>query len=167
MSLSLDLASVVASCVGQQFLPAKSLTAADPSGLAVDVRALSVDSVGLACEEIRLTAPSATPMDVDRLKVWAAQLCRRVAYLLETLDPLEFDAVSGQALIRSKTPSASPAGARYYEVVLSVAGASQFSLKRYEAVRGQPGRTQTPLTLTHELLAKLVNDLVDTLPKSP
>lgn len=165
MSLSLDLATALQPLVGQAFVPAQTVSVADGSGLTVAVDLLSVEKLGVSCEELRLEAPALTGAAVDVLKTWAAGLCGRITYLLETLEPLEYDAQGQQVLIRSQTLDASqPARPQYYEVLLTSLGQGRFALRRYEYDRAAGTRLPTPLDLTHQQLAKLVNDLVATLP---
>jgi hypothetical protein len=166
MSLSLDLSAALRPLVGQTFLPARTVSAADGSGVSIAVDLLSVEMLGVSCEEIRLVAPALTGAAMDKLKAWAHGLCQRITYLLEPLGPLEYDAQANQVLIRSKPPdtSTAPGQTKYYEVLLSSHGGGRFSLRRYLMDRNGGHRAEAPLRLTHEQLAKLVNDLVATLP---
>lgn len=166
MSLSLDLAAALRPLVGQTFLPARTVSVSDGSGVALSLDLLSVEMLGVSCEEIRLNVPALTGADLDKLKEWANGLCQRITYLLEQLGPLEYDAQANQVLIRSKPPDAvtSPGQTKFYEVLLSSHGGGRFSLRRYQADHANPGRTPVPIRVTHEQLAKLVNDLVATLP---
>jgi hypothetical protein len=168
MSLSLDLAAALNPLIGQTFVPAKTVSVADGSGISMSVDVLSVESLGVSCDELRLDIPSLGASTLDTLKKWANDLCRRVTYLLENLGPLEFDAQGNQVLIRSTPPDTGSAGiAKYYEVMLSSQGAGRFSLRRYQNDRATSGRVAVPLQLTHEQLSKLVNDLVATVPSTP
>ncbi|GIX03444.1 MAG: hypothetical protein KatS3mg113_0450 [Planctomycetaceae bacterium] len=164
MSLSLDLAAALLPLTGQTFLPPHTVQVSD-GRLTLEVDLLTVERLGVSCEEIRLQVPGLAGASLDVLKRWAQGLCQRITYLLEPLGPLEYDAQGTQVLIRSQPPDQTPQGQRkYYEVLLSALGAGRFSLRRYEAQSGVPGRQPVPLRLTHEQLAKLVNDLVTTLP---
>jgi hypothetical protein len=49
-------------------------------------------------------------------------------------------------------------------VLLQSDTSGNFSLRRYQAVKGAPGRTQVDMHLTHEVLSKLADDLVETIP---
>lgn len=168
MSLSLDLAAALNPLVGQMFAPPRTETVSDASGLAVAVDLISVESLGVSCEELRLTVPSLGAATLDTLKKWANDLCRRVTYLLENLGPLEFDAQGQQVMIRSTPPdNSSPGTTKYYEVMLSLKGGGQFSLRRFRNDGSGNGRTPVPLQITHEQLSKLVNDLVGTIPSAP
>ncbi len=166
MSLSLDLAAALTPFTGHSFVPARAISASDGQGLTVTLVVERVEALGVACEELRLEAPSLSGSTLDVLKVWATGLCQRITYLLETLQPLEFDAQGQEVLIRSNPPdtSSTPGRTKYYEVQLSSLGSGRFVLRRYLAEPGVPGRSPASLQLTHEQLAKLVNDLVATLP---
>lgn len=166
MSLSLDLAAALTPLVGQSFVPAHAVSVNDGNGVELTLLVASVEAVGVACEELRIDVPSLATSTMNVLKRWAAGLCHRVTYLLETLQPLEFDDQGHEVLIRSNPPDSTsfPGQTKYYEVQLSSQGGGRFTLRRYLAERGVPGRSPTPLRLTHEQLAKLVNDLVATLP---
>lgn len=166
MSLSLDLAAALTPLTGQSFTPPHRVTVSDGSGVTMSVDVLAVDLVGVACEELRLEVPSLSAANLDTLKKWAGGLCQRITYLLENLGPLEYDAQGNEVLIRSMPPDASstPGQTKYYEVLLSSHGAGQFSLRRYQTDRSTGNRNAVPLRITHEQLAKLVNDLTATLP---
>lgn len=165
MSLSLDLASAVAPLSGQSFAPPQTVTVSD-AGVTLSVDLLAVDLVGVACEEIRLDVPSLGAATLQTMKKWGEGLCQRITYLLENLGPLEYDAQANEVLIRSAPPdtSSAPGQTKYYEVLLSSQGSGRFSLRRYQADRSTGSRTAVPLRITHEQLAKLVNDLTATLP---
>jgi hypothetical protein len=166
MSLSLDLAAALTPYVGQNFMPPRSITVHDPQGITLTVAVISMESLGVSLEELRLEVPALAAAPMTVLERWAKGLCQRITYLLETLAPLEFDAQGQEVLIRSQQPDTSSISghAKYYEVLLSSLGQGRFCLRRYLADKQQPGRQPVPLQLTHEQLAKLVNDLVATLP---
>ena len=168
MSLSLDLAATLNPLVGQTFVPARTVTVSDGSGIDLSVDVIAVESLGVSCEELRLDIRSLGKATLTTLKKWADDLCRRVTYLLENLGPLEYDAQENQVMIRSTVPDQSSAGVRkYYEVMLASHGAGVFSLRRYQNDGTGNGRTPVPLQLTQEQLSKLVNDLVSTIPGNP
>ncbi len=166
MSLSLDLSAALAPLMGQSFSPAHTVTVSDGTGVTLSADLLAVEYVGVACEELRLDVPTLSAANLDTLKKWADGLCRRITYLLENLGPLEYDAQGNEVLIRSTPPdtSSAPGHTKYYEVLLSSHGAGRFSLRRFQADRTTGGRVAVPLRITHEQLAKLVNDLTATLP---
>lgn len=168
MSLSLDLAAALTPLIGQNFVPAKTVAVADGGGVTLSVDLLSVEALGVSCEELRLEIPSLGAATLDVLKKWGDGLCKRVTYLLENLGPLEYDASSNEVLIRSTPPDQTATGTtKYYEVLLSSHGAGRFSLRRFRNDAANPGRTAVPIQVTHEQLAKLVNDLTATIPAKP
>ena len=168
MSLSLDLAAVLAPLNGQTFVPAQTVTVADGSGVTLSVDLLSVETLGVSCEELRLEVPSLGAATLDVLKKWGDGLCKRVTYLLENLGPLEYDARANEVLIRSTPPDqGTPGTTKYYEILLSSHGAGRFTLRRFRNDSANPGRVPVPIQVTHEQLAKLVNDLTATIPAKP
>lgn len=168
MSLSLDLAAALNPLVGQTFVPPKTVSVSDGSGIALEVDLIAVETLGVSCEELRLSIPALAAVTIDILKNWANDLCQRVKYLLENLGPLEYDAQGNQVLIRSTPPDKSTAGVtKYYEVMLSSHGSGRFSLRRFRNDASGSNRVPVPLQLTHEQLSKLVNDLVATTPGTP
>ena len=168
MSLSLDLAAALTPLIGQTFVPPQTVSVADGSGVMLSVDLLSVESLGVSCEELRLEVPSLGAATLDVLKKWGDGLCKRVTYLLENLGPLEYDANSKEVLIRSTPPDqATPGTTKYYEILLSSHGGGRFPLRRFPNDAANPGRIPVPIQVTHEQLAKLVNDLTATIPTKP
>ena len=139
-----------------------TLAAKDKIELMLDFT--SVDTMSCSFQEIRVNVPALTQATFDKLKEWGQKLCQRITYLLENIGPLEYDEDAGQVLIRSTPPDQKPAGTRFYEVILSSHANGNFSLKRFESQKGQSGRIQVDLQVTHEVLKKLVEDLVNTVP---
>ncbi|MBM4076691.1 MAG: hypothetical protein FJ267_13760 [Planctomycetes bacterium] len=165
MSLSLDLAAALTPLVGHAFVPAKQVRVSDGSGVTLSINVLTVESLGVSCEEIQLEVPALSAVTLDLLRKWADALCKRITYLLENLGPLEYDAQTNEVLIRSTRPDQSITGTtKYYEVILSSQGAGKFQLRRYRNDSSNPGRVPVPIQVTHEQLAKLVNDLTGTIP---
>ena len=58
MSLSLDLAAALNPLVGQTFVPPKTVSVSDGSGVTLAVDLISVESLGVSSEELRLDVPS-------------------------------------------------------------------------------------------------------------
>ncbi len=132
------------------------------ANLAIDFAA--VDSMSCSFVELRLTVPSLINTAADELKKWGEGLCQRVTYLLENIGPLECDEDAGELLIRSTPPQQVPNGAKFYEIILQSNANGNFTLRRFEFEKGTPGRTPVNIQLTHEVLLKLVEDLLDTIP---
>jgi hypothetical protein len=125
-------------------------------GWTVELSADCVDRVGCALWELAVR-PTA-PRPLGDLRGWAGHVAARTTGLLEPLTVLEVDAERACALLRSATPARCDDELQYYELLVQGDGGG--TLRRYQAPRpGQPRREQTPFTLTHEALAKLVGNL--------
>lgn len=148
---------------GTQFTQPTTVTLAAKGKIEIQIDFMSVDSMSCSFQEIRVNVPALAQSTFDKLKEWGQKLCQRITYLLENIGPLEYDKDAGQVLIRSTPPDQSQAGTQFYEIILSSHSNGNFSLKRYMSQPGQ-GRTQVDLQVTHEVLRKLVEDLVDTVP---
>lgn len=138
--------------------------ATDPSGIAIRIDISAIDSMSVEFMELSLFVPQLQNSAFDVLKQWATDLSQKITYLLESIGPLEFDPTAGQVLIRSTPPGQLSNGTQYFEIMLSSSGNGTFTLRRYRSVKGTPGRDQVPMQLTIEVLLKLIDDLVDTIP---
>lgn len=144
-------------------LPA-TVQASDAQGVTVSVDVTAIDSMSCEFSELQVFVPSLQNSAFDKLKEWARDLSQRITYLLEQIGPLEFDPNKGQVLIRSTPPHRLSSGTQYYEIMLSSSGNGTFVLRRYSSVAGQPGRSPVNIQVTIEVLLKLVDDLVATIP---
>lgn len=165
MSLRSQLAQELQNLVGRQGGGVVSL--ADPGGLQLQIEFSTVDSMSCCFSQLKLHVPALQQAAFDVLRNWADSLSKRITYLLEQIGPLEYDPDAGQVLIRSVRPDQLPDGSQYYEVVLASQSGGTFSLRRYRSTKGQPGRAAVDMTVTHEVLLKLVDDLVATAPQTP
>jgi len=165
MSLSADLQQELTALIGTN--SPTTVTVADPAGLMLTVEFTAVDSMSCSFTGITLFVPSLQQAAFDVLKQWAQALSQRITYLLENIGPLEFDPDAGEVLIRSTPPSQLPSGTQYFEIILSSHSSGTFSLRRYASVKGQPGRQAVDITVTHEVLIKLTDDLLETIPSVP
>lgn len=142
----------------------RTLSAAADKGIGIEIDLTAVDSLSCAVRELRLNVPALSGAGFDVLKTWAARLCQRVTYLLENIGPLELEPDSGRLLIRSTTPERQDGTRKYYEILLQSHAGGQFTLRRYRYEAGGAGRAQVEMPLTHEVLGKLLGDLVETAP---
>jgi hypothetical protein len=93
------------------------------------------------------------------LKGWADSVAKRATGLLEPLHLVEIDEPRQEALIRSSEPSRRATQLAYYEAILKATG--EAILRRFRSLQdGSTRREQVPFTLTHEVLAKVADDLV-------
>ena len=162
MSLTQDLADELTQLAGFASSSPQTVSVTDPNSFALAIDFTAVDSMSCSFRELRLAVPSLAGCAVDRLKQWAQALSGRVTYLLENLGPIEIDANAGKVLVRSTPPDQQPDGTKYYEILLESTTTGNFTLRRYESIKGNPGRTPVDIQTTHEVLLKLVDDLVDT-----
>ena len=72
---------------------------------------------------------------------------------------MELDAPAQTVLIRSTPPARKPAQTAFYEILVKAPGT--LSLKRYTRAADEPDRQPCDIRITHEVLVKLVSDLVD------
>jgi hypothetical protein len=141
----------------------KTVAVSGPNGIDLAVDLTAADSMSCSCREIRMRVPAANGVAAEVLKKWAHDLCSRITYLMEPLGPLEVDADARQVLIRSKSPDKRDSATTFYEVLLQSQGAGVFTLRRYRRADAGP-REQVDLQTTHEVLEKLADDLVATVP---
>jgi hypothetical protein len=93
------------------------------------------------------------------VQAWGERAAVRVKGLLEPLRLLEVDGVRHAALLRSQEPAQRGDALAYYEVLLQGDGGA--SVRRYQGTRqGDKRREQVPFSLTHEVLARLADDLI-------
>lgn len=126
------------------------------SGWTVTVAADCVDRVGCRLWEVALHPQ--TSRQLGDLQAWAERTAARVTGLLEPLAVIEVDAERRAAQLRSQVPAKVGEDVQYYELLLQGDGAA--TLNRCHTSRQCTApREPTAFTLTHEALAKLVDDL--------
>ena len=135
-----------------------------PNNVSVEIDMTTVDTLSCSAQEVRVSVPSLVGADFDKLKAWGDDLCQRITYLLENIGPLEYDENEQQVLIRSTPPDKKGNAIQFYEVILASQSDGNFTLRRYRTDKGQSGRTPVEIVCTHEVLKKLVADLVDSIP---
>jgi hypothetical protein len=86
-----------------------------------------------------------------------AEIASRVGGLMEDLKVYEVDPLANEAVLRSDAPRARGANLAYYEIRLH--GLTRAVVRRFTAAKPKPGREQAPFALTHEVLARLVEDI--------
>lgn len=159
MSLITQLLQILQGMAGFAGPGVQTVSVTEPADVHLELDVVSADRFSCGFRELRLNVPPFTHTAPGQLKQWADEVCRRVTYLLEQLDTIEFDPQTGQAQIRSTRPDRQADHSRYYEILLQMPG--QLSLCRYQIVPGMP-REQIDIQATHEVLEKLVPDLVQT-----
>jgi hypothetical protein len=137
-----------------RFADGRRTIAADADGWTVAVAADCVDRLGCQVWELTLTRTGAAA--AANLKARGEALAARCTGLLEPLALVEVDAEAKAALLRSAPPSRREDGLFYYEVLLQPDAAA---FRRFQAPQAGGKRSQIAFTLTHDALAKLVDDL--------
>jgi len=143
----------------------KTIAVSGPGGVDLAVDITAADSMSCSCREVRMRVPNLSGAGSDVLKKWAQDLCARVTYLLEQLGPLEIDVEGKQVLIRSKSPDKRDDATAFYEILLQSQDAGVFTLRRYRRDGHGAAREHVDLRTTHELLEKLADDLIATIPQ--
>jgi hypothetical protein len=159
MSLTDQLLQILQGMAGYPGPAPQTVSVTEPADVHLELDVTSADRFSCGFRELRLNVPPFTHTASGQLKQWADDVCQRVTYLLEQLDTIEFDPQTGQVQIRSTRPDRQADHSRYYEIVLQMPG--QLRLCRFQTVPGLP-REQIDLQITHEVLRKLVPDLVQT-----
>ena len=137
---------------------------ADDEGNRLTVDFVAVDTLSCAFLELLLHVPKLVGHELGVLKQWASNLSKRVTYLLENIGPVEIDQLGDQILIRSTPPDRSSTATKFYEVLLSAKANGTFSLRRIVYDHSQSTRQGLDIQLTHEVVLKLVRDLLSTVP---
>ena len=128
------------------------------TGWALNLTADRVDSLGCLLWELTLTRLDAAPFANAVLQRQANTAADRVTGLMEPLRVVEFDDLRNEALLRSEAPAQRSESLAYYEALLS--GGRQIVLRRFQRSTQKNHREQVAFALTHEAIAKLVDDLI-------
>jgi hypothetical protein len=163
MSEGKQLVGEVLKLAGHVGPAAKTVAVSGPDGIDLAVDVTAADSLSCSCREVRMRVPALNNAVADVLKKWAERLCARVTYLMEPLGPLETDVAGRQVLVRSKSPDKRDSATTFYEILLQSQGAGVFTLRRYRRADAGP-REHVDLRTTYELLEKLADDLIATVP---
>lgn len=134
-------------------------------GAAVAVDFTVVDSLSCAFRELRISSGELKNAPFDALQAWADVLCKKVTYLLEHIGPLESDTAAQTVLIRSTPPMKQPDQTAFYEMLVQAPGT--LSLRRYTRGAHDADRVACDIQITHEVLARLVQDIVTAVPSAP
>jgi hypothetical protein len=128
-------------------------------GWTVHLTAERVDSLGSRLNQVELTRDIPVAEDTALLEAHARRAAGRVTGLLEPLRVVEVDAGRNTVLLRSDGPQKKADTVSYHEV--RFLGRNRVTIERFQAAKGSPAkRSAVAFTLTHEGLAKLVDDLV-------
>jgi hypothetical protein len=159
MTLTDQVLQILSGMSGYSAPQPQTISVAQPADIKLDLDVSSVDRFSCSFRELRLSVPTFRRTDASALKTWADDICSHVTYLMEQLGALEIDPGTGTAQVRSMPPNRQDDQMRYYEIFLKAPG--QVTLRRYRSISGA-GREQIDLQATHELLQRLIPDLVQT-----
>jgi hypothetical protein len=128
-------------------------------GWTVRVMVDRVDTLGCLLTQVEAERSAPLADDDQLLEAHARRAASRVTGLLEPLRLIEVDRVRHVALLRSDAPPQKDNSVLYYEITFR--GRNRVSVERFKAAKQSPSkRDAVPFVLTHEVLAKLVDDLV-------
>ncbi|MGQ0635501.1 MAG: hypothetical protein ACT4QC_12875 [Planctomycetaceae bacterium] len=140
--------------------PRTAAWAAEAATISADFTA--VDTLSCAIRELRISAPALQHASLDACRAWADAVCARVTYLLERLGPYEIDAPAQTLLLRSTPPGQEPSRLAFYEMQIKAPAAA--TLRRFAHPVGSGRRQQIDMLLTHDVLQRLVRDIVEAIP---
>jgi hypothetical protein len=118
----------------------------------------ALDAIGCAFETLQLRSEKLVSADAKKLKQVGKLLADRLNYLLEPIEPLEFDEQACVLQLRSNPPSQDDEARTYFELAINQNGT--IVLSRYEKMGGQQ-RRNIPANVTREMLERLIVDLCD------
>ncbi len=133
----------------------REILVVNEAGWTAELTLDSLESLGARCWEVTLSRT--TPVDNVSLDQQANRIASRVTGLLEPLRVVEIDQSRQLAQLRSISPASKGETLYYYEIERHVSGRSL--VRRYQASTVSTRREQIDFTLTHEALAKLIEDL--------
>jgi hypothetical protein len=131
---------------------------ASEGGLTIRCELQEAQRLGCALTQIELVADSPRRLDPNELADRAQQICSKVTYLLEPLQPIEVDGLAKTALVRSRTPRKADGAISYYELLTS--SDCHTSLRRYCFDESQRKRRLVEFLLTNDQLELLLDDLL-------
>jgi len=159
MSLQEQITQSLGSLIGLSAPIPRTVGWSVDGGPAVEIDFTAADTLSCEFRELRVTADELKAAPLAALQAWADRLCRRVTYLLENLGPLEADQEGQTVLVRSTPPTKEADRTTFYEMLVKAPGI--VSLRRYTRPARDAERVALDMQMTHEVLLKLVRDIVD------
>ncbi|MFQ5854799.1 MAG: hypothetical protein ACE5LU_04030 [Anaerolineae bacterium] len=125
--------------------------------IGVEAEVIAYDSLGVALHGLTVWGDGREAS----LEALAQTISRRVTYLWEPLALIERDLEREQVQMRSAPPLIEDKTVEYYEAMLTrQEGSPRIHMARYRQQNGQTRRVRVPITLTHQVFRRLVDDLV-------
>jgi hypothetical protein len=132
--------------------------------LAIVAQVTAADNLSCLLSDLRLNLHNDRSLSADQLEAWGNRVAKRVRYLLEAIETVEFDAPNGRLLLRSTPPEKKSDGTvLYYELRLEATGYLSLERRRFDP--NNRTRLAEPMHCTRELIEKLFNDLEATIPQ--
>ncbi len=138
--------------------PQVQTIAVTDGGQELTAKLTGLDALALAFEHITLVSSALADAPIERLRLVADALAKRLTYLLEPISPIEVDADQCIVQMRSSPPQRDDNGTRYYELLVRRGG--ELSLRRYQRQRAGE-RRNISAQITREVFLRLVGDLSD------
>jgi hypothetical protein len=127
-------------------------------GRTIELQLLELNSLACAFQSLSVAVPALASAGIEELQAISKNLCRRLTYLLEPIQPIEIDSEQCSVQMRSSPPSVDDNETSYYELLVRKPG--QIVLMRFVKQPGETRRT-VPAEVTRAVLCRLVNDLCD------
>jgi hypothetical protein len=160
MNLSRKIADAVDSLPKGGPLPSLVEAEAGPSRLTLNLTERG--PIGLAFDTLNYARADRADLSAEALRAWGDRLAARLTYLMEPLVVLEVDAQAGEAELRSQAPTPRGDQSAFYEVRLRREGS--LNLRRIGFDAASRRRQVVPCQMTIEVLERLADDLVASLP---
>lgn len=127
-------------------------------GIHLKIEVQDRDKFGVLVRAINMSrnGAHAQPLDKAVLAAQAAEVEKRLTYLLESFKLIELDEAAGTAQLRSGAPYREAETLHYYEIVLR--GGHSLSFARYQKQGKNNSREIEPCYLTEQMLARLCDD---------
>src|SRR3954463_12197287 len=160
MTLSRKIADAVESLTAATEMPQVVEAEAGAARLALNLTARG--PVGIAFDGLDFALTDRADPPAHALRAWGERLAARLTYLMEPLVVLEVDAQAGEAELRSQAPTPRGELRSFYEVRLRREGS--LHLQRIAFADATRRRQVVPCQMTVEVLERLADDLVASLP---
>jgi hypothetical protein len=128
----------------------------------LSLRLTAVGPVGLAFDTLDFAVTDHPVWTTEALRTWGDRLAARLTYLMEPLVVLEVDALGGEVELKSQAPTVRGGHRAYYEVRLSQQGTLRLGRIAYDEAERK--RRPTPCQMTREMIERLADDLVASVP---
>lgn len=156
MSLSHALLAQVSDRVPFQNRVEQIIARADKTTVRCELSA--AERLGFALTRLELIEEDQGMQTFAQLERRAEQLCAKVTYLLEPLQPIELDRQLGSALLRSRVPRRRGDLLSYYEVLANTD--HHMTVQRFCYDRAARKRRVVEFVLSPDQLEMLVDDLL-------